>query len=156
MWVAELACVHGHRFEGWFGSKDDFEAQQRRGLVGCPQCGSVHVQRQLTAPRLNFGATQAADASVQAAPTPAPAALPLPPDHADPAAVLRELIARVVANTEDVGPCFAQEARLIHADKAPDRPIRGQATPQEHEALREEGIEVFALPMLSQHKASSH
>ena len=41
MIVYDLCCSpHAHRFEGWFGSSDDFAAQQARGLVTCPICGS--------------------------------------------------------------------------------------------------------------------
>ena len=53
----------------------------------------------------------------------------------------RELMAR----TEDVGQRFADEARRIHYGEAQDRGIRGQTTPQEREALAEEGIEVMSL-----------
>lgn len=43
MIVFDLTCTHGHRFEGWFGSSDDFAAQQAGGLLICPQCGSAEV-----------------------------------------------------------------------------------------------------------------
>ncbi|RYF24943.1 MAG: DUF1178 family protein [Comamonadaceae bacterium] len=51
----------------------------------------------------------------------------------------------VVANTEDVGGRFAQEARRIHHGDAEERPIRGQATPQETAELLEEGVAVMPL-----------
>jgi hypothetical protein len=38
---------------------------------------------------------------------------------------------------------FAEEARKIHYLEAPERSIRGEASAEEYEALREEGIEVF-------------
>jgi len=52
-----------------------------------------------------------------------------------------------VAAPGDVGDRFAEEARRIHFDEAPDRPIRGVATPEETKALHEEGIEVLTLPL---------
>lgn len=61
------------------------------------------------------------------------------------AAVLQE-IRKVIRNTENVGPRFAEEARRIHAGEADDRPIRGTATPDEQRALSEDGIDVMALP----------
>jgi hypothetical protein len=51
-----------------------------------------------------------------------------------------------VRKTENVGDQFADEARRIHEGGSDDRPIRGTATPQEREALAEEGIAVVALP----------
>ena len=47
-----------------------------------------------------------------------------------------------------VGDSFADEARKIHYKESPERSIRGQTTLDEAESLREEGIEVLAMPML--------
>jgi hypothetical protein len=41
MKVLNLQCGHGHGFEGWFGSEDDFQDQLGRGLVECPMCGDA-------------------------------------------------------------------------------------------------------------------
>jgi hypothetical protein len=56
-------------------------------------------------------------------------------------------VRHLLANTEDVGERFADEARRIHYGEAPERGIRGQASEQEREALRDEGIEVMPLPL---------
>jgi hypothetical protein len=56
-------------------------------------------------------------------------------------------VRHLMAHTEDVGDRFADEARRIHYGEAQPRGIRGQATPQDAEALLEEGIEVAALPL---------
>ena len=51
MIVFDLQCqTLGHRFEGWFASSEDFAAQQVRGLVSCPQCGSGDVIKAPMAP----------------------------------------------------------------------------------------------------------
>ncbi|MDE2564970.1 MAG: DUF1178 family protein, partial [Burkholderiales bacterium] len=74
----------------------------------------------------------------------APRAAPAPADlQAAWLAGVRELLAR----TEDVGLRFAEEARRIHYGEAEARGIRGQATPEQREALREEGIETVAIPL---------
>ena len=54
----------------------------------------------------------------------------------------------MIANTENVGERFAQEARRIHYGDAPERGIRGQASAEETAELVEEGIDVmpFVLP----------
>ena len=50
-----LACDHGHEFEGWFRSNDDFDKQKKRGLVDCPACGSHKVDKALMAPAVSTG-----------------------------------------------------------------------------------------------------
>ena len=45
-----------------------------------------------------------------------------------------------------VGERFADEARRIHYGEAAERGIRGRASHDEAEALRDEGIDVHALP----------
>jgi hypothetical protein len=45
-----LICDKDHEFDGWFGSSDDFDTQAKRGLVECPMCGSVKVQKALMTP----------------------------------------------------------------------------------------------------------
>ena len=52
----------------------------------------------------------------------------------------------MVAESEDVGSRFAEEARKIHAGDADERAIRGQATLQETVQLLDEGIAVLPLP----------
>ncbi|PTW95428.1 DUF1178 domain-containing protein [Achromobacter mucicolens] len=139
--VFDLECDHRHIFEGWFGSHEDYDAQQARGLVTCPVCGSATITKRLSAPRLNVAHLHA------------PAAQPLvPPGASDAekmaalqAAVMRQVRA-LVRSTENVGPRFAEEARRIHEGDADDRPIRGTATVEEREALAEDGIEVMAVP----------
>ena len=84
MKVLDLQCQHGHVFEGWFGSEDDFQSQKQRGLVQCPLCADIHIDKRLSAPRLNLGAREpaatpvASSASHAAADTPVEAST-LPP-----------------------------------------------------------------------------
>ena len=54
----------------------------------------------------------------------------------------------IVANTEDVGERFADQARAMHQGEMPHRHIRGQASAEEALALLEEGVEVMPLPLL--------
>ena len=57
-----------------------------------------------------------------------------------------KVMRRLIAETENVGRAFPEEARKIHYEEAPKRGIRGQATPDEAEALRDEGIDFMSLP----------
>ncbi|MFM2274594.1 MAG: hypothetical protein RL211_466 [Pseudomonadota bacterium] len=144
MKVLDLQCSHHHVFEGWFASEDDFASQLARGLVACPLCADVSIVKKLSAPRLNLGSqrnepeTSRQDVVAVAAAT---------PDLSLQAAWLA-MAQRVLANTDDVGDQFAEEARKIHYGEAKERGIRGKATTEERESLLEEGIAVvpIALP----------
>ena len=63
-------------------------------------------------------------------------------------AAYQQLVSLIVANSEDVGNDFAQEARKIHYMEAPSRSIRGEATADDYESLREEGIEILRVPIV--------
>jgi hypothetical protein len=135
MKVLDLQCAHHHAFEGWFASEDDFQGQLARGLVTCPMCGDATISKLLSAPRLNLGA-------------PGSVAPPVAEPVATGNTLQREwlkMVRHVMAHTEDVGERFAEVARQMHYGESGDRNIRGKATPQETEALLEEGIAVMPL-----------
>ena len=69
--------------------------------------------------------------------------------QADPAfaAAWMAIAKRIMANTDDVGDKFAEEARKIHYGETKERSIRGKASADETQALLEEGIAVLPLPM---------
>jgi hypothetical protein len=176
MKVLDLQCAQHHVFEGWFGSEDDYQSQLARGLLNCPMCGDASVTKKLSAPRLNLSTTRgdrdaasstsqtssantnhdtgtsapmsaATEASTNAAP-----ALPSLQEVAnlEPAqlqAALLKMVRHVVANTEDVGSSFPEEARKMHYGETEARNIRGHATPEETEELIDEGIAVMPLPL---------
>jgi hypothetical protein len=58
-----------------------------------------------------------------------------------------KMVKHVIANTEDVGQNFAEEARKMHYGESEERNIRGQASMAETQDLLEEGIEVLPLPV---------
>jgi hypothetical protein len=151
MKVLNLQCAHQHGFEGWFGSEDDFTDQLTRGLVSCPLCGDVHIQKKLSAPRLNLRAGRQDTEAAVAAPAGNAVALSNHTQNPELAALqarMLQALREVVAQTEDVGERFADEARAMHHGDVAHRQIRGQTSPQEALELMEEGIEVIALPML--------
>ena len=138
MKVLDLQCSAQHQFEGWFASEDDFQGQLARGLVECPMCGDTAVAKKLSAPRLNLGAAQPQSQPKQE--------VMAAPDAKLQAAWLK-MVRHVLANTEDVGERFAEEARKIHYGESEERGIRGQATPEQTQSLLEEGIGVLPLPI---------
>lgn len=151
MKVLNLQCAAQHSFEGWFGSEEDFQSQLSRGLVECPMCGSAEVVKMLSAPRLNLGAGRTPEKAPENLPTAAATssesvAATLAPT-ADMQLAWLKMVQHVMANTEDVGKQFAQEARKIHYGESEERAIRGHASPEETEALLDEGISVMPLPL---------
>lgn len=146
--VFNLGCENHHRFEGWFASGEDFERQLKQKLVTCPVCGSGGVARLPHAARIKSGGERA--------PRPAPAT-PGGQQYANMGReVLTKLIEHIIENTEDVGPEFPEEARKIHYREAPERRIRGTASREEVEALKDEGIEVIALPIPAHRLGKTH
>jgi hypothetical protein len=139
MKVIDLRCQSGHRFEGWFASDDDFLDQNGRGLIECPLCADHVVVRLPSAPRLNLSGAREPASEVAATPT--------PEASTELQARWMQVVRHVIANTEDVGTQFADEARRIHYGEKPQRGIRGLASAGEREALIDEGIEVHPLPL---------
>lgn len=144
-----LICDNGHEFESWFSTSASFEEQAKRGLVTCPACGSVKVERAIMAPnvaRTDLGPKiPAAQAPAPAAP--APVALMSERERA-----FREMIAalhrHVRDNAEHVGKRFAEEALKIHHGETQERAIYGEATPDDARLLHEEGVPFLPLPPL--------
>lgn len=157
MKVLNLQCAHQHSFEGWFGSEEDFQSQLSRGLVECPMCADKAVQKMPSAPRLNLGGHAAPEASSTSSDVTPGAAMStaVTPVQADASKVMNpeaqaaflKALRHVVANTEDVGERFADEARRMHYGDTEARNIRGQASVKETVELLEEGIEVMPLPL---------
>jgi hypothetical protein len=132
MKVLDLQCPHGHRFEGWFASAEDFESQLSRQLVACPISSATEVNRLPSAPRLNLSGASEAKA---------------PAGASELQARVMRALREVLEKTENVGDRFAEEARRIHYNESPARNIRGVTTPEDAKALVEEGIDVMPLPI---------
>lgn len=153
MKVLDLQCANSHRFEGWFGSEQDFQQQLARGLVQCPLCHSAEVVKCLSAPRLNLGHSAEAVAAAPAATAEdriqrdsasAPASTPTLEQLQS---AWMQVARKLVEQTKDVGDAFASQARQMHYGEIPAEGIRGQASREQMLELKEEGIDVIALPI---------
>jgi hypothetical protein len=140
MIVFELICAEEHRFEGWFASAEAFERQRDSGLLVCPVCSSAAVEK-LPSARIRRGGQSAPQEKASSASAPQNAVAQRA------TMTLASFIDQVLQNTEDVGARFPEEARKIHHEEAPRRGIRGIASREEAEALADEGIAVFPLPI---------
>lgn len=160
MIVFDLECHDGgHKFEGWFGSSDDFASQQDRGLVACPHCGSSQVGKALMAPRIARKGNQLPDLArpqrgqrtspPSDAPVPANAPVssaPLPPQAMALMHRLATMQAEALKSSHYVGASFAEDARAMHYGEREPETIHGQATAEQAIELLEEGIAVAPLP----------
>jgi hypothetical protein len=148
MKVFNLACEHDHGFEGWFGSAEDYDSQLAGGLLECPVCASRTIRKMPAAPRLNLsGATDKPVAVPSDSGRSGGAQAPGAPDPRAVQALFMKMARELIANTEDVGERFAEEARRIHYNESPERGIRGVASADEARELADEGIDVFAFPI---------
>ena len=132
-----LSCDNAHGFEGWFSEGADFERQVASGLLTCPVCGSASISKTLMAPSVS---TARRKEEKQAIVT----------DLARQEAIakIKEAVASIKANAEDVGEKFPEEARKIHYGETDARGIIGQASFAEVRDLLEEGIEIAPIPVL--------
>jgi hypothetical protein len=148
----DLRCGDGHVFDGWFKSSAAFEQQAAAGFLDCPSCASKVVTRALMAPRLSRGAPASeppavAEPKPETPPEPSAMSVGGPPPLPDKVrAVLQRIRAEVEQKCDYVGPRFADEARAMHHGKKTPRSIYGETTPDQAEALAEEGIDVARIP----------
>ena len=165
MIVFDLECTaNGHRFEGWFGSSDDFADQQSRGLVAFPACNSADVVRAVSAPNIGRKANQRPEPSRQTVPPPMPMPMPmsvsvpmpaqvpamqanspLPPAAIAALKAIATMQAEALKSSTWVGKRFADNARAMHYGETDVTAIHGQATPQEARALIEEGVDIAPI-----------
>ncbi|MEC9367432.1 MAG: DUF1178 family protein [Pseudomonadota bacterium] len=127
-----LQCEQGHEFEAWFRNSSAYDRQAASRQIACPHYGSTHVSKAVMAPNIAPKASSADEAKLRK----------------DALEAVRALRDKVKADSEYVGDRFANEARKIHHEEAPQRGIYGEATSDEVKELSEDGIEVHPLPVL--------
>jgi hypothetical protein len=148
MIVFDLSCQpHAHRFEGWFGSSDDFAQQQARGLVTCPTCGSADVIKAVSAPNLGRKGNQLSSPTRQPEPVAVPhqTSAPLPPEAVAMLKTIATMQAEALKSSTWVGTRFADNARAMHYGETDSVPIHGETTPEEARALIDEGVEIAPI-----------
>ena len=135
MIVFDLVCEKGHKFEAWFKDSKTFQEQKEKGFLECPFCGSNNVKKALSPIKYNKST----------GPSKIPDSVP---NQQEMFQALKRAYSKILENTEDVGDKFAQEALKMHYGVAEPRNIRGVATKDEEDMLREEGIQFFKVPVM--------
>lgn len=132
-----LVCENAHKFEAWFRNAEAYDEQHARGIVTCPVCNSVSVDKAMMAPAVGKAASQErVSLSIGH------------PQHAQLREALRALREKVTTEADYVGDKFAAEARKIHFKDVEARGIYGEATPDEVASLVEDGLDFMPLPNL--------
>ncbi|MDC0887168.1 DUF1178 family protein [Altererythrobacter sp.] len=155
MIVFDLSCSKSHRFEGWFGSTTDFDDQQARGLLTCPECGCGHVQKAPMAPAVpsksnaiaeHVPASQTPDiADADSKPASGGAGASLPPKLVEAMTALAKVQAETIKDSTWVGEDFAKQSREMHYGDRDDALIHGRASKEEALDLLDEGIAISPL-----------
>lgn len=125
----DLRCANGDEFEAWFGSIADYDKQAAAGLVECPHCASTQVEKAPMAPAVRTARKKEAQR-----------------ERAVAMAMAAKVREHIKENFDYVGDKFADEARKMHSGESEERAIWGETTPDEAEALAEEGIPASPLP----------
>ncbi len=131
-----LLCDNQHRFDAWFRSAEAFDEQLARGIVSCPVCASIRVEKALMAPAVARSGSDKVTVSSGH------------PQQAEIRELLRAMRRKVVSEADYVGDRFAEEARKIHFHEADARGIYGEATRDEVAGLIDDGVDFLPLPNL--------
>ena len=144
MIVYDLICDQSHRFEGWFGSSAEFADQRERGLLSCPNCGSVEISKAPMAPAVPAKGNTRTEV-MQDLSTPV-SNQPMPAEVKEAMAKLAAAQAEALKKSTWVGDKFAETSRKMHYGETDEKPIHGQASMDEAKSLVDEGIAVAPLP----------
>ena len=114
-------------------------------MIACPICGDSEIRKAVMAPRVGAKSNQMPTLAAKASRTPA---------TNDPSPELvRKMIAEIAAKQAEmlpqsrwVGRDFADAARAMHEGRVTEDLIHGQASPEEAQGLRDDGI--AAMPLL--------
>tara|TARA_B100001123_G_C15053389_1_gene924501 strand:+ start:97 stop:546 length:450 start_codon:yes stop_codon:yes gene_type:complete len=142
MIVFDIQCSNNHVFEGWFADSASYEKQAKKGAVECPVCSSTKVKKAPMAPNISTGAT--ASSAEEGGTT--SDELSTKEQTSRYMTMLTKMRQHVEANCDYVGDKFAEEARRIHYGETDKHNIYGEASSEESEALRDEGIDFGAIP----------
>ena len=123
-------------FDSWFASSKEYEKLKKKNLINCHVCNSQKVEKSLMAPKLiNKPISKSFDNQN----------LKLKKISNK----IKEYQKFIKNNFEFVGKNFAYEARSIHYNsKKNNKGIYGEATKEEIQELKEEGVKTEIIPWI--------
>jgi hypothetical protein len=133
-----LNCAEGHRFDAWFRSSGDYDAQSDHGLLECPVCGDHDIGKALMTPAVAI--------PNESRPT---EAVLLGDKEQKLRGLIKAVREEVTKNAENVGPRFAEVARQMHDGEVEKTSVYGVASAEDVQSLAEDGIEFHPLPPLA-------
>jgi len=132
-----LKCKNKHEFESWFLNSVEFERLKEKKLIKCIFCKSQNVEKSIMSPGI-LGSSKKEDKNFLT--------------NEEFIKVKKDLLRIrkfVEKNFEFVGDKFPQEVRNVYYDKKEKKNIYGNATTEERDELREEGIDLTTVPWIS-------
>lgn len=144
-----LKCREGHSFDSWFQSAEAYDKLAAAGMIVCTVCGCTHVEKAVMTPRVRSARQTNAPENTSES-----GQIDVSSATLDIEKVLSELRRKVEENSDYVGKAFANEARKMHLGDAPERPIYGEAKPEEARSLIEDGVPVAPLPFVPSRKTN--
>ena len=140
-------CSDVKEFEGWFKNIDAYEIQKQQRLINCPICGSDKVEKLLTTPSLKTNKNKMSDDKDKKYKNNESLSVNVNSDNIS--TLLRTLKKEVQKNSTFVGNEFVSQVRSMKEGKIKEKPIHGHGTNREIQELRDEGIDVFNIPWIS-------
>ena len=130
-----LKCKNKHEFESWFLDSKEFEKLKSKKMIECIICGTKEIGKSIMSP--NVLSNEEKENRTKSSKN-------LKKVRED----LLKMRNFVEKNFEYVGKDFPREVRNIYYDKIKNKNIYGKATEEETEELKEEGIELAAIPWI--------
>ncbi len=132
-----LKCKNKHEFESWFSDSKEFEKLKSKKMIECIFCGVNSVEKSIMSPNiLSKEEKQKNNNSLKK----------FKKIKQD----LQKMRNFIEKNFEYVGENFPREVRNVFYDKRKNKNIYGNATPEETEELKEEGIELTTIPWIDE------
>ena len=122
-------------FDSWFSSSNEYERLKKKNLLNCHNCNSIHVQKNLMAPKLinnnqKIKNVQKLKRLQKIKET------------------IKDYQKFIKKNLRYVGDNFAYEARSIHYNNKKEKNIYGHASKEDLKELNAEGIETQMIPWI--------
>lgn len=140
-----LKCANDHQSDSWFQSSAAFEKLRASGMITCTVCGNSDMEKAVMAPRVQASRPKAGTAHP---------ARPLSTAQTPTEQAMQDLRRRIEETSDYVGLNFAQQARDMHDGLTPERPIHGEARPEDAMRLIEDGVPVAPLPFVPGRKTN--